>query len=139
MDKIVLDTNSFVSSISKQSDSYIVWRDLQDGVYTLFVTDEIINEYQEIIEKYTTAMIAENIINTLLSLNNVVFVHPRFRFEVIKQDPDDNKFVDCAITANAKVIVTDDSHFKVLDMIPFPKVHHINLEQFTEILLSRKK
>ncbi len=61
MDKIVLDTNSFVSSISKQSDSYIVWRDLQDGVYTLFVTDEIINEYQEIIEKYTTAILQKTL------------------------------------------------------------------------------
>ncbi len=50
-------------------------------------------------------------------------------------DPDDNKFVDCAIIANADYIVSDDSHFKVLKDIPFPVVRVLSLEQFQQDLL----
>ena len=38
--------------------------------------------------------------------------------------------VDCAIAANAKCIVTEDKHFKVLENIPFPKVEVIGIEDF---------
>ncbi len=72
-------------------------------------------------------------------MENVVFVQPQFRFNLIQQDNDDNKFVDCAIVSNATVIVTDDAHFNVLDTIPFPKVNHIKLAQFVKHLKSINK
>ena len=48
------------------------------------------------------------------------------------QDVDDNKFVDCAIIANADYIVSEDSHFKELNMIPFPQVRLLSLAQFLQ-------
>ena len=42
---------------------------------------------------------------------------PHFRFGLIEQDPDDNKFVDCAIVAGAEYIVSEDAHFRVLETI----------------------
>lgn len=62
MKNIVLDTNCLLSSISKKSNSYIVWKKLQEGEYNLCVTTEILNEYQEIIERQTTPELAQNII-----------------------------------------------------------------------------
>lgn len=59
-----------------------------------------------------------------------------FRWGLITKDPDDNKFVDCAIVANAEYIVTEDSHFNVLQNIPFPKVPIIRLKQFADLLMS---
>ena len=55
---------------------------------------------------------------------------PHYTFALIEADKDDNKFVDCAIAANAKCIVTEDKHFKVLENIPFPKVEVIGIEDF---------
>ena len=49
---------------------------------------------------------------------------------MITADPDDNKFVDCAISAGAKYIVTNDKHFNVLKEIDFPKVDIITLIDF---------
>lgn len=49
---------------------------------------------------------------------------------VLDTDPDDNKFVDCAIIANAKYIVTQDHHFDVLKNIEFPKVDVVNIQTF---------
>ena len=53
---------------------------------------------------------------------------PYFHFKLIIADPDDDKFVDCAIAANAKFVVTDDGHFDVLKQIDFPKVEIIGLD-----------
>ncbi|WP_417570360.1 PIN domain-containing protein [Phocaeicola coprocola] len=49
-------------------------------------------------------------------------------------DQDDNKFVDCAITANAEYIVTEDHHFNELKNISFPSVAIINLKDFAKTL-----
>ena len=53
---------------------------------------------------------------------------------LISVDPDDNKFVDCAVAANAKFVVTDDGHFDLLKQIDFPKVNIIGLDDFIRTL-----
>lgn len=131
---IVLDTNCLLSSISKKSKSYIVWKKMQEGAYNLCVTTEILNEYQEIIGQHTTPELAQNVIMLLLGLDNVKLIQTYYRFQLIKNDPDDNKFVDCAIAANATFIVTNDNHFKELDTIDFPHVDYISLDDFVKRL-----
>ncbi len=46
---IVLDTNCLLMSLSRRSAYYPVWRDFVDGKYTLYVTNEILAEYEEIL------------------------------------------------------------------------------------------
>jgi len=41
----------------------------------------------------------------------IKLVRLSFQFNVIASDPDDNKFVDCAITADADYVITEDHHF----------------------------
>ena len=48
----------------------------------------------------------------------------------VTADPDDNKFVDCAIASNAKYIVSQDHHFDILKKIPFPKIDVVTIEEF---------
>ena len=45
-----------------------------------------------------------------------------------------NKFVDCAISANAHYIVTNDHHYDVLKDIDFPKVNVVNIQQFLSLI-----
>ena len=59
---------------------------------------------------------------------------PYYKFNVIKVDPDDNKFVDCAVAANAHFIVTDDHHYDVLFDMEFPKVSIIKLDSMMNLL-----
>ena len=61
---------------------------------------------------------------------NVKQITPFYKWNLIDTDPDDNKFVDCAIAANAKFIVTEDHHFDVLMEIDFPSVDVINIDNF---------
>ena len=45
---------------------------------------------------------------------NIRHVESKFHFNVISIDPDDNKFCDCAIAAEANFVVAEDNHFNVL-------------------------
>ena len=73
-------------------------------------------------------------IEMILRARNVHRVDARFRFHLITVDEDDNKFVDCAIVANAKYIVSDDKHFNILKTIPFPHVEVRKLSEFQKEL-----
>lgn len=71
--KIVLDTNCLIASLSKRGKYYTVWKGLQEGKYILCVSNEILDEYQEIIERKTNAYIAENVIQFLINCKFVEY------------------------------------------------------------------
>ena len=78
-------------------------------------------------------------ISALLILNksNVRLIEPHFRMELIKDDPDDNKFVDCAFAAGADYLVTEDNHFNILKKTAFPKLNLVTLDEFMETRLVK--
>ena len=75
--KIVLDTNCLIAALSRHSEYYPVWSDFQAGKYILCVSNEILEEYQEIIEQKTSAIVARNVVDLLLKSHNVMFVTPQ--------------------------------------------------------------
>jgi putative PIN family toxin of toxin-antitoxin system len=107
---------------------------LQQGKYTLCVSNEILEEYEEILTQSTNSVIASNVVQTLLNAPTIEFIEPFYRFNLITQDPDDNKFVDCAIAGNATYIVSNDSHFDVLKQTDFPKLVVKRIQEFSKIL-----
>lgn len=127
---IVLDTNCLIMAISTQNRYYKVWQDFLDGKYVLCVTNSIIEEYSEVLARNISPLISELIVTAILNRRNVKRLDPSFKFNIITADPDDNKFVDCAIAGNAKYIVSQDHHFEVLKRLDFPRVDVITIQQF---------
>ena len=121
-------------AISAQNRYYQIWQAFLDGKYTLCLTNSIIEEYSEVIARNISPMISEMVVTVILNRKNVIKLDPSFEFGLIKTDPDDNKFVDCAVAGNAKYIVTQDHHFNVLKQIDFPKVDIITIHQFLSVL-----
>lgn len=131
---IVLDTNVLIMSISMHSPYYAIWRKFLIEEYTLCVTNDILEEYSEVLSRNISPYVSEAIINTILTRKNVKRVDPHFSFGLITQGPDDNKFVDCAIVSNADYIVTEDKHFDVLKEISFSKVSVLGTDDFLHML-----
>lgn len=127
---IVLDTNCLIMAISAQNEYYQVWQDFLDGKYVLCITNDIIEEYSEVIAQNISPLVSEFIITAILNRKNIKLISPSYAFHLIDADEDDNKFVDCAIIGNAKYIVTQDHHFNILKQISFPKVDIITLKAF---------
>jgi putative PIN family toxin of toxin-antitoxin system len=128
--RVVLDTNALLVSISTKSEYRPIFDALLRGRYELIISNEILSEYIEVLERKANPVVASNIAEALLNLENVVKIDIYFNWVLIKEDPDDNKFVDCAIAANAKYLVSNDRHFNSLKEIEFPKVDVIGIEDF---------
>lgn len=134
--KIVLDTNCLVNIIMPGSYNNDIWLAFRAGKYMLCVTNEILFEYHEILAKRYNNLIANTVLKELVETPNIERINPTFRFNLITADPDDNKFVDCAITAGATYIVSNDRHFSELRNYNFPKVDVRTLTEFLKIIKS---
>ncbi len=134
MRRIVLDTNCLIAVLPSKSAYHKVWIDFLAERVELCVSTEILFEYEEIITQKTTREFAEIVIKTLINKPNLIRITPMWRFNLIKSDPDDNKFVDCAICGQAKYIVSNDSHFNVLKSIDFPQLHLLTIQEFVSLL-----
>lgn len=64
-DRVVLDTNSLLSSLARRGSAYPVWKGFQEGRYILCVTTEILEEYEEVIARKTTPTVAENVLKEI--------------------------------------------------------------------------
>lgn len=136
MRQVVVDTNCLLRMIPMRSKYRNVWESFLREEYIICVSNDILSEYLEILTQKVNYTFAVRIVNVLLKSNNVKFFDPHYHFALVTQDPDDNKFVDCAIVASADFLVTEDKHFNVLKEIDFPKVNVITLDQFLDYLGS---
>jgi putative PIN family toxin of toxin-antitoxin system len=136
--KVVIDINVMLVAVSSRSTLYWIFQRLTDGDYTLCLTTEILAEYAEKMEEHMSVYIADTSLETILRLPNIEKVNVYFKWNLITNDADDNKYSDCAIAANADYIVTHDTDFNILKRIDFPKVKVISAAEFREVLEKSK-
>lgn len=134
--RIVLDTNILLTCFSSRSATHWIWTALTQGQFTLCITYDILLEYEEIISKHGSTDLANAVTDALLDLPNVELITRYFAWNLIDADPDDNKFTDCAVAAQARFLVTEDKHFKILQQLEFPKVDVIGVDDFHRELLE---
>ena len=128
--KIVLDTNALLQILGRYSKYHILWDKFINDDYILCCSNEILCEYEEILKERASAKTANLFFDVIEFSENVVRKDPFFRLNLIRRDPDDNKFVDCAFASQEDYIVTDDSHFNDLQSVDFPQITVKSLDQF---------
>lgn len=131
--KVVIDTNVILNTIYPGSKNHWIQKALQNGDIELCVTTDILNEYAEIISNYFDAETSNLFLSALEILPNIIYIQKYFFWKLIPEDPDDEKFVDCAIAAGALFLVTNDKHFSKLKELRFPKVDILNEDEFKRI------
>ncbi len=134
MKRVVLDTNILLVAISKRTEYHVIWQAFQNGEYELCVTTDILDEYSEKLSEKFRPEVEENVMKAIENSPDVVNINKYYFWNLITVDPDDNKFVDCSVAANAHFICTEDKHFNVLKKVIFPPVTVISADDFVEIL-----
>ncbi len=129
---IVLDTNVLLVSLSKKSIFRPIFDAFLQEEFVLCVTTDILIEYEEIIGFHLSEEIANNVLQLIENAPNVNWVTRYYKWNLIVQDPDDNKFVDCAVACDAKYLVSEDKHFNTLKTITFPRVELISAKAFMD-------
>lgn len=135
--KLVIDTNCLIQCVSRRSRYHDLWMSFIDGRNFLCVTTEILNEYVEILQRETTENFASLVLEVILNNPHTLFINTFYKFNLITSDPDDNKFIDCAVAAGAKYIVTEDHHYDVLGNVKFPKVAIVGLDEAIQMISNK--
>ena len=134
--KVVIDTNGLLQSVPRNGSYRWLYEAFEAGQFTWVVSNEIILEYAEMTAYFFSPIAAELVTSLLLASPNHLRQEPYFRFGQVKADPDDNKFVDCAIAAGVDWLVSDDRH--ILNLLrekdQFPPVAICSFANFKKIL-----
>ncbi len=114
--KVVIDTNLFVSSFFGGNPRRIIdlWK---KGKIILCLSKNILEEYIDVLQR--VGLKDEDEIEELLSLFakgvNILFTAKTPRIMAVKIDPDDDKFIECAIALKAEAIITGDKALRATE------------------------
>ena len=137
---VVLDTNALIQALPTRSRYHKIWTDFLAGSFCLCVSNEILAEYEEILSQHASPEVAHNVVEAIARHPKTIYRESYYRFHLLSDiDKDDDKFVDCAITAGADYIVTEDSHFNRLKQIPFPRLNVLTLDEFMQTRIINNK
>ena len=111
--KVVIDTNVFVSSFFGGNPRKIIdmWR---DGKITLCLSKDTVDEYVKVLQRLGLKNERElkELLDLLAKGYNLVFTTKTPKIKAVKDDPDDDKFIECAVALRADIVITGDKTLK---------------------------
>lgn len=131
--RVVLDTNVLVSALlftGVSSELVPLW---QRSAITVLLSRTILEEYLRVLS-YPKFQLSEAEIKSLIEeelLPYVEVVNPRRRLRVVERDPSDNKFLECAITGKARVIISGDN-----DLLSIGRYRSVSIQSPAQFLAA---
>lgn len=111
MIRVTFDTNILVSATIYEGNEFEVLKLARLGKFKLVLSLQILKEFRNVIlrEKFGySPLIVETVIKNVLSICEITV--PKENLDVIKEDPGDNKILECAISGKVDYIVSGDNH-----------------------------
>ena len=133
----VIDTNCLLVSIPPKGNYYWLYLAFKEQRFQWLISNEIMTEYEERLASRYSEKTATIVLSVLSAAPNVIFTAPYFKWNLVENDADDNKFSDLAIAGNADYLGTNHKHLNPLNTIDFPQINIVTLEGFKRILLGK--
>ena len=114
---VCVDTNVMLSAMARHSPAAPLFKAILTGQIHLAVSVPILLEYEEVAAERGGPAFASKLmlwLSLVLQRQGSGLVNPAYQFHLIPSDADDNKFSDCAVTANVDYVITEDVHFESL-------------------------
>ncbi len=135
--KITADTNVLVSATFWYGDSNEIIERVERREIELVLSKEIIDEfarvlqYDEIQEKIRNKNLEmKRTVEKIVSLSTLT--EPIERLDVVKEDADDNKILECAKAGKVDFIVSNDNH--LLKLKEFEGIQILSSHEFLKII-----
>lgn len=130
--KIVIDTNVFISSFFGGVPKEIInlWK---KGEIVLCLSQEIIEEYLEVLNRLGLKDKKEiaNLTRLFAEGYNSIFTTKTLNLNVVKDDPDDNKFLECAVALDSKIVISGDKH--LIDIKKYIDIEIMSPKEFIDL------
>ena len=136
--KVVLDTNIWLSGIFWRGNPYKIIKLAEQKKIEIFITNAILEELVDVLNKEikfqkhmkNLGYDIEQLIGSILNITKLT--SPKERLNIIKQDPDDNRILECAVSSNADYIISGDKH--LLSLKEFEGIEIIKAKNFLDIV-----
>lgn len=116
MIKVVIDTNVLISSFFGGNPKKVIdlWK---TGHITLCLSKEIVDEYVEVLERMglKDEKELEEFLGLFMKGHHLIFTVSPPPLNIVDDDPDDNKFIECAAALQCSYIVSGDKHLKKIE------------------------
>jgi len=138
MNRIVLDTNIFISGFLWEGNEARLIRKIENNEVMNFISQEILEEIENVIkrDKFTELLDKarikpDEIIEKIISISHMV-VGLKMKGNIVKSDPADDKFIECAINSRSKYIVSGDNH--LLNLKKYGNIQILTVPQMLKII-----
>jgi putative PIN family toxin of toxin-antitoxin system len=135
--RAVIDTNLFVSGLfANQGYTYQLQELWLAGTFELVVSEQILSEIQRTLQKPPIKQRLllqdgeETVITELIRAKATIVTTDRYQTDKIAEDPTDNKFLACALEADAHYVVSGDNH--LLALKHFHRIQIVDAKTFVE-------
>jgi putative PIN family toxin of toxin-antitoxin system len=131
--RVVLDTNILVSGVLYIGKPKRVIDLALSGKIEIISSAETIDEFKRVIvrDKFRLSKPEQEAkINFVIRLSRIILV--KSKFKVVKDDPDDDKFIQAAYDGKARYIVSGDHHLK--DLKEFAGIKIVTASQLLELV-----
>jgi uncharacterized protein len=135
--KVVLDTNIFISGIFWSGDSEKIIYAWGNEEFEIITSSEIIREIVETLMDFKIQLPINILLLwiSILSMKSLI-VEPQEKINIVKDDPDDDKFIEAAISGKADYIITQDKH--LLKIKEFREIKILTPRDFLGIIKKEK-
>lgn len=118
--RVVLDTNVLISGLlipgGPPGKIVDLWT---ENKITVIVSQALIEEFFDVLlrpkfKRAGTVIERQDLLICLLEMENSVFVFPKVNMHVVKEDPEDNHVLECALEGKVQYIISGDTHLLAL-------------------------
>src|SRR3989344_345515 len=131
--KIAIDTNFLVSATQwNYSVSHKLLQKLIRNNAEIFTTKEILEEFAEVLKRdfLYAKKEAQNLLEKVLQF--LTLVNPKNKIDIVKEDADDNKIIECAVESKSEYILSYDKH--LLKLKEFQGIKIVRPEEIFRVL-----
>ncbi len=127
--KIVCDTNILISGILFGGKPRKILRLCSSGTVTNCISPDILKEVEEVLLRPKFDLKEEQVYEIIrLFRDTFMLINPDRRLSVVTADPDDNRILEAALSAEADAIVSGDTH--LLDLINWNGIPLLSADTF---------
>jgi uncharacterized protein len=133
--RVILDTNVFISGVFFAGPPYEILKAWQDGKIKMLLSPEIFEEYERVGKALSDQFPSINL-DSILSFVTIKaeIILAQELSERVSEDPDDDKFLACALSGKCKVIISGDKH--LIRVSGFKGIEVIRPRHFLDEYLS---
>lgn len=133
MTKITADTNTLVSATIAKGNEFELLKLAKERKVKLILSLDILSEFKNVISRAKfnyPAKFIDDAIKRILEISEIIL--PMVKIDIIKEDPDDNKVLECACAAKVDYIVSGDEH--LLNLKEYEGINIITTKSILSII-----